>query len=59
MADPNLESKLRTERRRQESRSKTNQKYWWRPGESTPRRAPDLEEANTEGVLQEIQEIIR
>lgn len=59
MADPNLESKLRTERRRQESRSETNQKYWWRPGESTPRRAPDLEEANTEGVLQEIQEIIR
>ena len=59
MADPSLESKLRTERRRQESRSKSNQKYWWRPGESTPRRAPALEEANTEGVLEEIKEIIK
>jgi hypothetical protein len=40
MADPKARSKLR----RLEGRYRTDygQKYWWRPGETEPRRAPDM-----------------
>jgi hypothetical protein len=42
-ADPDMNKRLGMERRRQESRN--DQKYWWRPGEVTPRRGPNLEQA--------------
>tara|TARA_R110000803_G_scaffold101956_2_gene169975 strand:- start:392 stop:2953 length:2562 start_codon:yes stop_codon:yes gene_type:complete len=49
MADPKMKSKLRKERRRQESRN--DQKYWWRPGDAVPRRKPNLEEAKVKEVI--------
>lgn len=42
--DPHIESKIRSNARRQESVRK--QDYWWRPGDSFPQRAPDLGAAN-------------
>ena len=41
--DPKMNRRLSKERRRQESRN--DQEYWWRPGEVTPRRGPNLEQA--------------
>lgn len=42
--DPGIGRKIKSNARRQESRNK--QKYWWKPGNLTPRRAPDLTKAN-------------
>tara|TARA_R110000787_G_scaffold192175_1_gene303746 strand:- start:1652 stop:4231 length:2580 start_codon:yes stop_codon:yes gene_type:complete len=56
MIDPKMNSRLNRERRRQESR--IDQKYWWRPGETTPRRAPNLEEAQTEKLIENMTDFV-
>ena len=43
MADPKAKSKLR--RYESKRRKDYGQKFWWRPGETTPRRGPNIEAA--------------
>jgi len=40
MADPKLKTRLREEEKK--LRTKTDQKFWWRPGKMSPSRAPDI-----------------
>jgi len=40
MADPDAQLKFRRLIRKREK--EYNQEYWWRPGEFTPRRAPEF-----------------
>lgn len=49
MIDPSISRKIKSNARRQESRNK--QKYWWRPGNLTPKRGPDLSKANLGELL--------
>tara|TARA_R110002126_G_scaffold100290_2_gene231759 strand:+ start:6198 stop:8783 length:2586 start_codon:yes stop_codon:yes gene_type:complete len=55
-ADPDIENKLDTERRRQETRN--NQEKWWKPGSLLPERAPNLEAANVEQGIDDITEFV-
>lgn len=52
MVDPDTPQRFR----RLESRYRNDrgQDYWWRPGETTPRRAPDLSNTNLSNILESI-----
>jgi len=47
--DPQISRKIRSTARRQESKNK--QKYWWKPGDLAPKRAPDMTKANLGELL--------
>jgi len=47
--DPQISRKIRSTTRRQESKNK--QKYWWKPGDLAPKRAPDMTKANLGELL--------